>query len=120
MRAVPMSWLPSENRANPSGCGLGVRWETFAVGPACGFWDHIVNRFSKFPLLLSGECLERAGRRFLGSFLLDKVAVTLSDEDFPRGEAYTRSILLQGCAERAEAFLMLRQCADYVSLDACM
>ncbi len=53
------------------------------------------------------------------SFLLDEVAVTLWDEDFPRGKAYTRSILLQGCAENAEAFLMLQRCADYVSLDAC-
>ncbi len=55
---------------------------------------------------------------FFASFLLDEVAVTLWDEDFPGGQAYTRSILLQGCAERAEVFLMLQLCADCVSLDA--
>ncbi len=90
------------------------------MGPAYAFWDHNENRFSTFPVLLSGERLERAGRSVVGWFLLDKVAVTLSDEDLSRGRAYTRSILLQGCAERAEAFLMLQRCADYVSFDACM
>ncbi len=52
------------------------------------------------------------------SFLLDEVAAALWDEDFPRGKAYTRSILLQGCAENAEAFLMLQRYAGYVILDA--
>lgn len=77
------------------------------MGPACRFWDHIANRFSEFPVLLSGGRLERAGWRVFGSLLSDEFAGTLWDEDFPRSEAYTRSILLQGCAERAEAFLML-------------
>ncbi len=85
------------------------------MSPACGFWDHLANRFPKFPVLLSSPREERAGRRVLEPFLLDKVAVTLSDEDLSRGKAYTRSILLQGCAESAEAFLMLQRCADFLS-----
>ncbi len=60
-----------------------------------------------------------AGRRVFGSFLLDNIAVTLWDEDFPCGKAYTRNILLRGCAERAEAFLMLHPRADFVSFEAC-
>ena len=38
------------------------------------------------------------------SFLLDQASVTLWDEDFPGGQAYTRSMLRQDCAERAQAF----------------
>lgn len=83
----------------------------------CG--NRIENRFSKFSLLLSGERWERAGRSVCVSFLLDEVALTLWDEDSPGGEVYTRNIVLQGCAESAEEFLLLRRCADFVSIDAC-
>jgi len=89
------------------------------VSPAWGFWGLIANRYSKFRVLLSGENSGRACRRVFGLFLSDKLAATLLDEDFPRGNAYTRSILLPGCAERAEAFLMWQLYADCASLDAC-
>ena len=46
------------------------------------------------------------------SLLWDEVAVTLWDDDSRGGKAYTRSILLQGCAESAEAFLVSRLCAN--------
>ena len=67
----------------------------------CG--NYIENRFSKFPVLLSGERLERAGRSACVAFLWDEIAVTLWDEDSPGSEAYTRNMFLQGCAERAQA-----------------
>jgi hypothetical protein len=51
-------------------------------------------------------------------FLWDEVAVTLWDEDSPGGKAYTRSILLQGYAESAEAFLVSRLYANIVFFDA--
>lgn len=89
------------------------------MSPACGVRDHLANLYSKFRVLLSGEDLGRACRRVFGSFLSDKLAATLLDEDFPRGKAYTRSILLPGCAECAEVFLMWQLYAECVSLDAC-
>ncbi len=85
------------------------------MDPVRAFWDPIANRFSKFPVLLSGVRLERAGRRVFESFLSDKFAVNLWDEDFPRSKAYTRSILQQGCVEIAGAFLMLQLCVSCAS-----
>jgi len=61
--------------------------------------------------VLSCELLEKADRSAVVSLLLDEITVNLWDEDFSHGKAYTRNILPQGCAERAEAFQVLRLCA---------
>jgi hypothetical protein len=88
------------------------------VARADAFWDAFENRLSRFLPLLNGVRLAKAARSAFIPFLLDEVPAALWDEDFPRGKAYTRSILLQGCAANAEAFLMLQRYAGYVILDA--